>query len=127
MKRTNTNEYKKAFYPLLIEWIDFEGTENNSPQQKLKELYNEFDRCANFPYNLHKFPNTQERFKDYLQGLPIAIPFVSSEIIEIAESLHECKLSEKQENTIINNFFNHCAFHYLKLIDMSEEQLNKYL
>ncbi len=115
MKRTNTNDYKNAIEEYIIDCIECEDIELNTPKEKIEHLFNEFDRVANFAHNLKKFPNNQERLADYLQGLPFSFEYENYKILELAERLHECKLTEKQEETILSNYWSHIALHLLRL------------
>ena len=86
-----------------------------SPKSKIDYLFEEFERVANHPYNLKKFPNEQDRMADYLMGLPFCFEFENYKILQLAEKLHECKLTEKQEDIILKNYWNHLAFKILQL------------
>lgn len=39
-------------------------------EEAAKRLYDEFQRVANYEYNIRRYPNEQQRFIDYLQGIP---------------------------------------------------------
>jgi len=114
--RTNTNEYRTNVYKYIDSIIDFEHLPTANRAQKMHSLLAEFERVANYKYNLIKLPNTQERLADYLQGLPIGIDYANYKILEVAKKLHNVtELTEKQEDMIINNWFSHIAFMILQL------------
>jgi hypothetical protein len=120
LKRTNSKIYINAIQKYLLESINFDGFEdlelNNS--QKIDYLFNEFESTSNYKYNLQRYPNLQERLKNWIQGLPscLDIAFTNYDILELSKKLHSVdELTEKQEDTILENYFNHLAFHLLKL------------
>lgn len=117
--RTNTLEYRNNVYQYILDCIDYQETENGTAKDKIKLFFEEFSRCANHPYNLKRFPNNQERIADYLQGLPIAIDYTNYDILQVAKKLHNTseELTTKQENAIIENWFNHIAYMIIKLGD----------
>lgn len=42
----------------------------------------EFDRVANHPHNVKRFPNEQDRFQDYLMGLPFNFEYTHAGIAD---------------------------------------------
>ena len=63
-----------------------------------------------YPANRLRYPNLQERVSQWLAGLALNIAFTYSDIIEISEQWHECKLTEKQADKIIDGWFYFMAF-----------------
>ena len=47
----------------------------------------EFARVADYPSNLHRLPNNQERFHDYLMGIPFGFEFENHKITEFLNGL----------------------------------------
>jgi hypothetical protein len=120
MLKTNSKIYVNSIQNYLLNSIEFDGMENVelSNRQKIEYFFNEFENHANYKYNLQRFPNIQERLKNWLQGLPscINIVFSNYDILQLAKNLHNVEsFTEKQEDTIVQNYFNHVAFHLLKL------------
>jgi hypothetical protein len=112
--KTNSKVYNDKMNVYLGLIIDFEGT----LQEKINFVVNDFCSQANHPANLRKFPNDQQRLADFFLGLPssIAIPFTNFEILETAKYLHGTNfLTEKEEDTIVKNFFSHMAMKVLRL------------
>jgi len=56
-------------------------------QQAAKHLYSEFDRVANYGLNLQRFPNNQNRFIDYMHGLPFNFEYMTSDICKFIDTL----------------------------------------
>ncbi len=115
MKSTNTNEYKEAIEQYILSCITSEDVELTTRQEKLDYLFSEFNRVSYYPHNLHRFPNDQDRLANYLQGLPFSFEYTNYEILKLAERLHECTLTEKQEKTILRNYWSHIALHLLRM------------
>ena len=114
-------DYKGTVYPYLLNAIDFSDYDANpeTEQEKLQELFNEFNRVAVYKFNLQKFGNYQDMFADWLQGLPgmFNIPFSNYDILQLAEkwrSLPE-NATEKQEDKILNNYYNFMSANVFKL------------
>tara|TARA_R110002020_G_scaffold44348_6_gene128012 strand:- start:1574 stop:3112 length:1539 start_codon:yes stop_codon:yes gene_type:complete len=61
------------------EFKDFDGASEH--------VVSEFKRVADYPNNLRKFPNHQERFQDYLQGIPFNFEFENYKIEEFLNGL----------------------------------------
>jgi hypothetical protein len=115
MKSTRTKEYKNDFQAHILGCIDSEEVELNTPKEKIDHLFQEFDRVANYPNNLHNIPNEQERLADYLMGLPFSFEYQGYKIIKLAEQLHECELTDKQRDSVLKHYWSHLAYHILKL------------
>jgi len=47
----------------------------------------EFARVADYPNNLRRFPNHQDRFHDYLMGIPFGFEFENWKITEFLDAL----------------------------------------
>lgn len=116
--RTNTKEYKERIYKYLLESIDFEDLEGEeiTDRQKIDYLFAHFE--SEYGHEKRRTPNEQERLKGWLMGLPsyINIAFYNYDILELAKELHNTKvLTEKEENKILENYWDHIAFMLLKL------------
>ena len=103
----------------MISWIDFEDLPTGTPKEALQSLHDEFDRVANFQYNIQRFPNRADRLADYLQGLPIAIPYTYCEIEKVVRrgKRKDIDLDEKGTEYMVNNWFKIMAQNYLGLFD----------
>jgi len=75
----------------------------------LKEVAESFDSAANYPSNLKKLPNHQERFIDWLKGLPSGLNFAlyNGEILELGKKSGYLtdKEDAKKEATVIKNYY----------------------
>lgn len=119
MKRTNTNEFISKVYNYLLDAIEAQDENTDkSPLELVEWLADEFDRVANYPFNLQRLPNIQDRMADYLRGLPIGIDYVYFDILKVSAKWHEVdKFDDKTENKIIENWFNFLALHCVRLIE----------
>lgn len=118
--KTNSKVYRERIYTFLLESIEFEDLEGAeiTNRQKIDYFFSEFESIANYPNNIRKFPNEQNRLADYLQGLPssLQIPFYNYDILNLVKELHGVKeLTEKQEDTILANYWNHISFMLISL------------
>ena len=69
--KTNSKQVTEAIKKHILDSVyDFEGQPFENFEDCKKHVKNEFERVANYPYNLKRIPNTQERFSDYLNGAP---------------------------------------------------------
>ena len=86
--RTNSKIVKEAVKQYIFETV-YDDNENTFKtfEEAAKHLKNDFNRVANHPYNMKRFPNVVNRFLDYLQGLPFWFPGYNSEIEEFLNSL----------------------------------------
>ena len=86
--RTNSKQVREAIKLHILESVtDANGNYFETLNDACVRLYSEFLRVANHPYNLKRIPNDQERFSDYLNGLPFNFLFSYYEIQEYLNSL----------------------------------------
>ena len=113
--RTNSNEFKRIMNQYLLEALN----NNDNPLNNFKDVANySFNRfnseyCHN--YEIKRTPNVQNRLADYLRGIPFNVDFENYRIIELAKEWGQLpqNATEKQENKIINNWFNFIAHQIL--------------
>ena len=120
MLRTNSKKYLSNIQNYLIDAVNTEGykTEATTDAEKIAFVMSCYDSEFNHKYNAIRYPNEQERFANWLAGLPsaISIPFYYNDIIELAKQLQEVETyAEKMEQRICENYFNFMAYHILKL------------
>ena len=117
MKNTNSKEYKATvreyLTPIVIEAL--EGREKSTEGNIFKSIID----CARSE-EPHEFSRhgQQGGLAQWLQGLGMGIDFYNGEIIRVCESLHDCKLSDKEAEKCVENWFNHIAF---KILQFSKE------
>lgn len=86
--KTNSKVVKQAVKQYILETV-YDDNENvfKTFDEAAKHLKNDFMRVANYPYNLNRYPNDVQRFKDYLQGLPFWFPAYDEDIKNFLNSL----------------------------------------
>ena len=86
--RSNSKQVRNEIDLHILECVtDYNGDTFATIQQAANHLNDEFIRVSNYPYNLAKFPNNQDRFSDYLSGLPFSFHFSNYDIENYTNSL----------------------------------------
>ena len=133
--KTNTTFYKQRVRRYIISKIAgvynyrLENPKlNNTAKKKLIGLLHNFDVEYNFANNKKRYPNLQERLKQWLLGAPSAInlPMYCVDIIADTARIHKTKtLTDKEQETICNNFHKHIAYQLLKYAEKLKINLTK--
>jgi len=115
-----TKKYLNNIQDYILDSIDSEGYDikTETPTEKLQFLFDCFEVEFNYKNNQLRYPNLQDRFANWLQGLPsvIDLPYQNYKILQLSKNLLEVyTLTEKQEETIINNYWSFMAYHIIKL------------
>jgi len=117
MLRTNTKKYLANIESHILDSIPT-GT---TPEEKLNFVFDAYEIEHNYEYNKRRTPNHQERFSDWLSGLPSAIGIEcnTGSIVELAKELQEMReeYPPKLEARIIANYYSFMALHVMKLRD----------
>ena len=79
--RTNSKSVKLAMRQHILESVT-DGNGNTFPtfDGAREHLKAEFARVADYPNNLRRFPNHQDRFHEYLMGLPFGFEYTHAGI-----------------------------------------------
>ena len=86
--RTNSKAVNESMRAHVLDCVTDEFGENFPTfEQARDELASEFARVADYPHNLKRFPNNQERFHDYLMGIPFGFEFENWKIAEFLNGL----------------------------------------
>lgn len=86
--RTNSNSVRAAVRAHILEAVtDGNGDPFHTFEKAAEHLKGEFERVADYPNNLRKFPNNQNRFHDYLMGIPFAFEYTNYGISEFLNGL----------------------------------------
>lgn len=120
MLKTNSKKYLNNIQNYILDSIDSEGYDikTETPTEKLDFLFDCFEVEFNYKNNKLRYPNLQDRFANWLQGLPsaISIPHQYNKILELSKNLLEVdNLGEELENKIIDNYWSFMAYHIIKL------------
>lgn len=129
MKNQQLNAKVKEY--IMSNIIDIETAQNEynttlvTDKDRINFVVKEFESTANYPNNLRNFPNQQNRFADWLQGLPgvISIDFMNHEILEIAVNWGSipAQYTNKQADKILSNWWNFISAKFWQL----HRKLNK--
>lgn len=65
---------------ILAAVYDYEENQFPTIRDACAHLAAEFDRVANYPANVQRYPNPADRFHDYLMGLPFRFEFTHAGI-----------------------------------------------
>lgn len=86
--KTNSTPVRAAIRQHILENVtDNNGDTYAAFTDAAARLASEFDRVANYPHNLKRFPNAQDRFHDYLMGIPFGFEFTHQGIEDFLNSL----------------------------------------
>lgn len=86
--RSNSKQVREAIRQHILACVtDGNGDTYATFTEARQRLADEFDRVANYPHNLRRFPNDQDRFHDYLMGIPFGFEFTHHGIADFLNSL----------------------------------------
>ena len=86
--RTNSKAVREMIRAHILNCVtDENGNSLPSFEQARDILRAEFDRVANYPANLKRIPNNQDRFHDYLMGIPFGFEYTHCGIADFLNGL----------------------------------------
>jgi hypothetical protein len=86
--RTNSKEVTQAIQKHILESVyDYNENLFTNFSDAKNHLINEFNRVSNHNNNIKRIPNKQERFSDYLNGIPFHFEYMNDSIKEFLNSL----------------------------------------
>lgn len=86
--KTNSKAVREAVRAHILEAVtDGNGDTFATFDEARDRLRAEFDRVANYPANLRRIPNHQDRFHDYLMGIPFGFEYTHSGIADYLNGL----------------------------------------
>ena len=69
--KTNSKAVRESMIAHILECVfDYNEQSFATIEEAREYIKSEFERVAGHPYNIKRFPNKQDRFIDYLNGLP---------------------------------------------------------
>jgi hypothetical protein len=78
------------------------------------EVYSNFKQTANYPYNLHRLPNEQARFSDWMAGLPYNFEVYTYKIEEFLNSLGINPEGKKYDCTKTMELYHYLIYKQIK-------------
>ena len=86
--KTNSKIVREKIRQHILDCVYFPDESYSDNMNDVADyLYSEFCRVANHEYNIRKFPNDQERFSDYLNGIPFNFEYTHFGIKEFLNGL----------------------------------------
>ena len=86
--RSNTIDVKTKIRNHILECVTDENGDNyTNYKAACKRMQAEFNRVANYPNNIQRFPNVQLRFHDYMRGIPFRFEIYYYKQLEFLETL----------------------------------------
>ena len=116
--KTNSKEVREQIKKHILGCVQDEN-ENyfTSIDQAANRLYSEFNRVANHANNMRRYPVDQERFSDYLDGLPFHFHYYHGDIKEFLNSL-----GINPGNKTFSDEKSHKLYHYLIYSEMMKNK-----
>tara|TARA_B110000977_G_scaffold104221_1_gene135994 strand:+ start:1703 stop:2089 length:387 start_codon:yes stop_codon:yes gene_type:complete len=128
MLRTNSKKYQENIKNYIISAVNVTDydTSATTDAEKIAFVMACYESEFNHKYNQVRHPNEQDRFANWLAGLPsvLNIPFYPNKIIELAKQLQEVETYPNEKSTtknIVKNYFNFMACNIIKI----NSKLNK--
>lgn len=123
--RTNSKKYKANIKKYILDNIDVTDSDTkyvdpNSEDAKLHYVLNRFTSEYLHEYNLIRYKgNISKIMEEWLSGLALNFDHYYYDIIEVSKKLHEVnEFTEKYEERIKQNWFQHLANEILYLTDL---------
>ncbi len=86
--RTNSKVVREAVRQHILDSVYDENEEEFGNIDDASEyLVSEFKRVADYPNNFNRYPNPQDRFQDYLQGIPFHFEYENYKIEDFLNGL----------------------------------------
>ena len=117
MLKTNSKQYQANFKNYILSVIDSEELPSKTMTDKEKVFFimDRFNKEYCFEENFIKHNNNMTKIlSEWLSGLAINIPYTYTDIIKLSKKLLETD-TLKNENKIIDNYFDFMAVQLFKL------------
>ena len=119
--RTNSKEVREQIRKHILDCVcDAEENYYSNIDDAAQRLTDEFRRVADHPYNLKKLPVNQERFSDYLNGLPFSFHYSFYDIAQYLNSLGINPTNKKYDDNRSTRLY-----HYLIWREVSHKYYSK--
>jgi len=106
--RTNSKEVREKVRQHILESVlDEYGESFPSLKAACHKLLAEFERVAGHPYEVRRIPNNQERFRDWMMGLPFSFEYTHYGIAEFLNGLGinpEGKEYDSEKSSILYHY-----------------------
>ena len=126
MLKTDSTKYQLNFAKYIISVIDSEDlpSETMTNKEKVFFIMDRFVKEYCYQQNLDRHDNDMTKLMaEWLSGLAINIPYTYCDIIKLSKELLETD-TLKDEDKIIENYFNFMAMQIFKLANRLHDQNN---
>ena len=126
MLKTNSTKYQLNFAKYILSVIDSEDlpSETMTNKEKVFFIMDRFVKEYCYQQNLDRHDNDMTKLMaEWLSGLAINIPYTYCDIIKLSKELLETD-TLKNEDKIIENYFNFMAIQIFKLANRLHNQNN---
>ena len=126
MLKTNSTKYQLNFKKYILSVIDSEDlpSETMTNKEKVFFIMDRFVKEYCYQQNLDRHNNDMTKLlAEWLSGLAINIPYTYCDIIKLSKELLETD-TLKNEDEIIENYFNFMAIQIFKLANRLHKQNN---
>ena len=126
MLKTNSTKYQLNFAKYILSVIDSEDlpSETMTNKEKVFFIMDRFVKEYCYQQNLDRHDNDMTKLMaEWLSGLAINIPYTYCDIIKLSKELLETD-TLKNEDEIIENYFNFMAVQIFKLANRLHKQNN---
>jgi hypothetical protein len=126
MLKTNSTKYQLNFAKYILSVIDSEDlpSETMTNKEKVFFIMDRFVKEYCYQQNLDRHDNDMTKLMaEWLSGLAINIPYTYCDIIKLSKDLLETD-TLKDEDKIIENYFNFMAVQIFKLANRLHKQNN---
>ena len=126
MLKTNSTKYQLNFAKYILSVIDSEDlpSETMTNKEKVFFIMDRFVKEYCYQQNLDRYDNNMTKLMaEWLSGLAINIPYTYCDIIKLSKELLETD-TLKNEDEIIENYFNFMAIQIFKLANRLHKQNN---
>ena len=126
MLKTNSTKYQLNFAKYILSVIDSEDlpSETMTNKEKVFFIMDRFVKEYCYQQNLDRHDNDMTKLlAEWLSGLAINIPYTYCDIIKLSKELLETD-TLKNEDKIIENYFNFMAIQIFKLANRLHKQNN---
>lgn len=106
--RTNSKVVREAVRQHILDSVDDDGEEFDNVDEATNYMNERFKSEFDYENNKRRIPNDQERFSDYLNGLPFNFKFYNDDIEDFLNSLGINPEGKKYSNEQMNKLY-----HYL--------------
>lgn len=114
-RNMNSTEARSIIFRYILDSVPDTECEGMNDTEKAAYLWARFESEYNYADNRKRIPNLQARVAEWLSGLAIGIEYTNAGIVALAEQWQGRKLSDKQAQRVVDNYFNFMAFKVMQL------------